>query len=270
MAVNLVFHIAERERAEALLTDAQQLAGLGSWEYDIETACAKWSDTMFSILGRPIELGPLTPTDSLVMIHPDDRPEAINQYKRSLEIGTTYIAERRVVCNDGREIWIHAHTMVDLVDDRPRRIYGTIMDITDRKAAEQRIEEYCVAVAYQVQELATSNKMLEALSTTDGLTGLSNHRAFQERIRDEFQIARRYASPLSMIMIDVDRFKQYNDDFGHPAGDDVLKAVAQVITDCTRDVDMSRTVWRRRVRRHIAAHRCRRRCGRCRTYPRVH
>jgi diguanylate cyclase (GGDEF)-like protein len=73
----------------------------------------------------------------------------------------------------------------------------------------------------------------------DGLTGLKNHRAFQERLREEYQRAIRYGMPLSIVLLDVDHFKQYNDTFGHPEGDMVLRRVAQILQGVTRECDMA-------------------------------
>jgi len=78
-------------------------------------------------------------------------------------------------------------------------------------------------------ELAEANKQLESLATTDGLTGLKNHRAFQELLESEWARAERDGMPLSLLMMDVDQFKQFNDQYGHPAGDQVLKQVAQIV-----------------------------------------
>jgi diguanylate cyclase (GGDEF)-like protein/putative nucleotidyltransferase with HDIG domain len=87
-------------------------------------------------------------------------------------------------------------------------------------------------------ELRDANDRLESLATTDGLTGLKNHRALQERLREEFDHALRYDTPLSVLMLDVDKFKEYNDAFGHPAGDAVLRQVAQVLQDTARACDV--------------------------------
>jgi len=70
---------------------------------------------------------------------------------------------------------------------------------------------------------------LETQSITDALTGISNRRAFDAKLEEEFLRAIRYKLACSLVMIDVDRFKQYNDAFGHPAGDEVLKAVATLL-----------------------------------------
>ena len=91
---------------------------------------------------------------------------------------------------------------------RPHAVVVTFCDVTKRKSFEDRLTK---------------------LATTDGLTGLLNHRAFQEALEQEFARARRYNTPLSLVLLDVDRFKQYNDTFGHPAGDEVLRTVASLL-----------------------------------------
>lgn len=75
------------------------------------------------------------------------------------------------------------------------------------------------------------------LATTDGLTGLLNHRSFQERLSQEFERARRFNDTLSMLMIDIDHFKSINDAHGHQAGDAILKQVAACLMSHTRKVD---------------------------------
>jgi len=86
-------------------------------------------------------------------------------------------------------------------------------------------------------ELVDANARLEALATHDGLTGVKNRRAFDEQLTTEIQRARRYKTPLSLILLDVDKFKQFNDSFGHPAGDGVLKRVAQLLQASVRNID---------------------------------
>ena len=78
---------------------------------------------------------------------------------------------------------------------------------------------------------------LQAL--TDGLTGLFNYRHFQNRLQEETARFRRYGTPLSLLMLDVDDFKQFNDEFGHQVGDDALVAIARVLRDRLRaDIDV--------------------------------
>jgi diguanylate cyclase (GGDEF)-like protein len=72
---------------------------------------------------------------------------------------------------------------------------------------------------------------LRRLSRVDGLTGLANRRTFDDTLEQEWRRARRNGEPLSLLMVDVDYFKRYNDAYGHPAGDDCLRRVAGVLAD---------------------------------------
>lgn len=84
-------------------------------------------------------------------------------------------------------------------------------------------------VALRTADLEQANARLAALSSTDGLTGVANRRHFDEALEDEWRRACRDGHPLSLLMMDVDHFKQYNDTLGHPAGDECLKTVAQTL-----------------------------------------
>lgn len=77
------------------------------------------------------------------------------------------------------------------------------------------------------------NQALELLAMQDGLTGLANRRQFDAVLNDEFSRAMRHASTLALVMLDVDCFKQYNDIYGHAAGDDCLRAISRAIRDLT-------------------------------------
>jgi diguanylate cyclase (GGDEF)-like protein len=79
-------------------------------------------------------------------------------------------------------------------------------------------------------ELSEANRELHELSRQDSLTGVANRRFFDHRIDLEVRRMRREGQPLSLLMIDVDSFKRYNDSLGHPAGDECLKKIAQVIS----------------------------------------
>lgn len=79
---------------------------------------------------------------------------------------------------------------------------------------------------------------IEKMAITDGLTGLYNHRHFQERLSLEFNRLSRLSTNLSLLLIDIDHFKKINDTYGHPAGDEVLRGVAGVIRDTIRSIDI--------------------------------
>lgn len=86
--------------------------------------------------------------------------------------------------------------------------------------------------------LEIQNEELNNLATTDGLTGLTNRRAFRNRLDVEFKSAARYNLPLTLVLLDVDHFKQFNDIYGHQAGDDALVAVAAALTSVARETDL--------------------------------
>ncbi|HEX2836064.1 MAG TPA: diguanylate cyclase [Thermoanaerobaculia bacterium] len=88
------------------------------------------------------------------------------------------------------------------------------------------------------KELLETNKRLELLSITDGLTKLHNHRHFQDELSRAFEESQRYQRPLSLVMIDIDFFKKINDTYGHAVGDDVLKGVARRYRDSVRSTDL--------------------------------
>lgn len=104
---------------------------------------------------------------------------------------------------------------------------ATNQDITERRQAERSIQ-------LQKRALEEANERLATLAVTDGLTGVWNHRRFREELESDFATVKRGVS-VSVILLDVDNFKLYNDAFGHPAGDEVLKTVAQVLKQCSRE-----------------------------------
>jgi diguanylate cyclase (GGDEF)-like protein len=100
-----------------------------------------------------------------------------------------------------------------------------------------RLREGRRALDASNETLRAKNEELERLSTTDGLTGLANHRFLMQRLKEEGVRSNRNNREFAVLMADVDNFKEYNDSFGHPAGDEVLKKVAAIVRDSTRTMD---------------------------------
>lgn len=86
----------------------------------------------------------------------------------------------------------------------------------------------------KTMELEQSNERLEHLSTTDSLTGLANRRSFDNCLQSEWQRSTRNQQPLSLLMIDIDHFKRYNDHYGHLAGDACLRQISGILFDCAQ------------------------------------
>ncbi|MEA3334196.1 MAG: GGDEF domain-containing protein [Pseudomonadota bacterium] len=112
-----------------------------------------------------------------------------------------------------------------------------LADQCDRSATEI-LREAAFQQAILIAELREKEEVLSKLVITDGLTGLYNHRHFQQRLREEFERIKRYSGELSLIMIDIDNFKHYNDTHGHPAGDKVLLMVANILLNNARHSDI--------------------------------
>ncbi len=115
----------------------------------------------------------------------------------------------------------HTHHLEHLVDERTSELEAS--NTTLRRTAEQ---------------LTEANEKLEELARTDALTGLFNRRYLKETLQYYFALARRGGRPIALAMLDVDHFKLYNDTHGHPAGDEVLKGVAETMRERVRSTDI--------------------------------
>ena len=92
-------------------------------------------------------------------------------------------------------------------------------------------------LAQEICTLSESTRRWERMALTDAMTDISNHRAFRDRLQLETSRAERYSYPMILLLMDVDNFKQYNDCYGHPAGDSLLRRLAGVLHDTIREGD---------------------------------
>ncbi len=136
--------------------------------------------------------------------------------------------EVEAACQNGSTKYVEVR-VIFLRDEKgqPIEILGVARDITARRRAELEREAL-------IEELKETKAELERLSLVDGLTGVFNRRYFDEGIEREMKRTQREARPLSLIMIDIDFFKDYNDAYGHQAGDNCLKEVAAAMSDALR------------------------------------
>ncbi|MBK8421373.1 PAS domain S-box protein [Candidatus Villigracilis saccharophilus] len=103
-------------------------------------------------------------------------------------------------------------------------------DISDRKQAQQSLE-----ASYEI--LKSTLDIEKQLARTDSLTGVHNRHHLQELAKQEFEISCRYQKPLSVLMVDIDHFKKFNDTYGHQIGDQMLKLITQAMVDQLRSAD---------------------------------
>jgi diguanylate cyclase (GGDEF)-like protein/PAS domain S-box-containing protein len=159
-----------------------------------------------------------SPTLYQSYVHPEDRVKvhsAMVDLLRSNAAPTTI--EYRMLTKAGESRWMeNRYTPVRDLGGRLVEIEGIMIDITERKLAEDRIA---------------------LLAQTDGLTGLPNRATFNDRLRQAFAAAQRGANPFAVVYLDLDRFKEVNDTRGHMTGDKLLQAVAQRLRRATRGAD---------------------------------
>ena len=151
----------------------------------------------------------------LYLIHPEDRPafDATLQELRAGKDGASI--ECRVRTSDGSYVWVEARlrTIRDQATGLPTGILNNLREITERKRAEQ--------------QLADAYHAVETLAITDTLTGLANRRRFDQCLTTEWRRSIRDRCAISLLLIDADLFKPYNDTYGHLRGDSCLKQIAE-------------------------------------------
>lgn len=117
-------------------------------------------------------------------------------------------------------------------------IWGMARDLTRFLVSENALrhlnEELEAKILLRTRELREANQRLSELSTTDGLTGIANRRKFDAALSEEWSRAARNGTTISLVMLDIDHFKNYNDHYGHQQGDDCLRGVAEVLRGAAR------------------------------------
>src|SRR3569833_580184 len=225
--------ISARKYAEHALQESEERWYLavrgnndGIWDWNLRSNQTYFSARCAQILGYDDETEVASTRDEWMKhIVEEDRAGVLEAFNAHLERKTEYYyAEYRVKSKDGSLRWIldRGQAMWNR-NGQALRVAGSFTDITERKKFEDL--------------LLDAKVMLEEQDTHDNQTNHKNHRAFNDRLEMEFERSRRYGNPLSIVLLDVDKFKTYNDTYGHPAGDLVLKTVAHLLEAVTRDSD---------------------------------
>lgn len=192
-----------------------------------------WDTKKFAYIGPQIEalLGwsPeswMTVEDWATRMHPEDREYVVNFCVAQSQAGIDHEADYRALTKDNGYVWLRDVVHVVRKDNgEPEALIGFMFDISERKKTEEK--------------LLALQKELEALSFKDGLTNIANRRRFDVSLEVEWESARSNGQPLSLLLFDIDFFKQYNDLYGHVRGDKALIEIAQTLSlalDGPRDV----------------------------------
>jgi diguanylate cyclase (GGDEF)-like protein/PAS domain S-box-containing protein len=219
-------NIERRKETERALDDARQRLALALdasqisiFDYDIANDVILLDEQWSRIIGLPTGATFSTIAELGRITHPDDAEGVTRALVATLK-GTqpSYEYEARLQTASGEWKWIRCTGKVIERDAQGRavRAIGTNLDVTDRKAAEERIRE---------------------MAFSDSLTKLPNRALFLDRLQHAIVASHREARPLSLLYLDLNRFKEINDTHGHDAGDQVLREVAQRFARVARESD---------------------------------
>ena len=153
------------------------------------------------------------------IVHPDDLAEWNALLEESRKGSRANILQYRCRRKDGSYLWMESNLRLydDPATGKPIGFVNVVRDISARKAAEEDLEK--------------AFRLVENLASLDGLTEIANRRRLDQVLEQEWRVAMRSGSDISLLLIDVDHFKSYNDIHGHLAGDDCLRRIAKAISE---------------------------------------
>lgn len=220
--------IIERDEINKSLAESEQRwkyalegAGDGVWDWDINTNQTFFSKRWKAMLGYEDQDLTNEYDTWMSLVHEDDLADVMKKLKSHLENPSEeYRTEYRMLRKDGEWQWVMARGVVVQWDDdgNPLRMVGTHTDISARKQTEEVIWKQ---------------------ANFDALTGLPNRRMFFDRLTEEIKRSMRGKKMFGLMFIDLDGFKEVNDELGHVAGDKLLIQVSQRLNKCIRDTDTS-------------------------------
>lgn len=190
--------------AKRLYDQAALLAKVGAWECELARETLTWTDGVYDLFGLP-RGSTLHRPSTVDLYHDDSRAEMQRLRAKAIASGGGFSMEAHIRTPAGEDRWMRLVANVACENGRPVRIYGAKQDITHEKAMWASLRE---------------------LAYSDPLTGLANRRVFESRCEELLGYGYDDAALSALAVLDVDLFKQINDQFGHAAGDECLRQIA--------------------------------------------
>jgi PAS domain S-box-containing protein len=230
--------LAEREaasralaRSAARLGEAQSLAHIGSWEWDLRRDVVTWSDELYRIFGREPALGPLSYEDYLELVHPDDRDFTNETVRHAAEEGRPFTFEHRVIRPAGDERIILGRGRVVRHDGATVRMLGTAQDVTEQRQVEKLREDILSAVSHELRTPLTS--ILGFALTLEKYGPTLTPETLAETVAELAKAARRLERLLTDLL-DVERLRRGLVVLRRERVD-VAELVQRVVAECALD-----------------------------------
>ena len=220
-AVIAMHDITERKAIETelmhnrtRLSEAQHIAQVGSWEWEIDSDHVRWSDQMYRLYGLEPQQFQATFTGFLERVHEDDRDRVRQAIEAALASRQPFEFEHRIVLAEGgvRVMQARGQVVIDS-EGRLTGMVGSGQDISERKEADQQLQQ---------------------LAHFDVLTGLPNRRLFQDSLKAAMAQANAQGWLVFLLFLDMDNFKDINDSLGHAVGDELLRQAGERLLGCLR------------------------------------
>ncbi|ODS55366.1 MAG: histidine kinase [Agrobacterium sp. SCN 61-19] len=225
-------YAALRQREEELRAMSHRLgvalesSRIGVWEMDVSTDELRWDERIYNLYGLPLDT-PVTGELWRSMVHPDD-VDAIEQgMQQAIEKQSSYTGRFRVTRPDGQ--MVHFRTVGTAFRDHKNKtmLLGVNWDVSADVQLQEELRLAQRETAQRNEELESARQRMEYNSLHDALTGLPNRRYLDQRLEALVAAGDRPSGRLTVLHMDLDRFKEINDTLGHGAGDAILRHVAQ-------------------------------------------